>query len=208
MRRINAILSLLVNQIHILETMSPFEFLGFRSRLNPASGFQSTQFREIEITGGIREPQILEHFKDEGDVFSELLRRTNQPSLCDVFYQLLRRHGFKLPIPEGLASEPEQEELNAEETCQQSRLQELRRLYEETDKYYDLHELAETLVDFDEHLYFWRAHHATVVERIIGFKRGTGKSEGVPYLRSTLNKRCFPDLWKVRTAIEFRQTNS
>jgi tryptophan 2,3-dioxygenase len=82
------------------------------------------------------------------------------------------------------------------------RIQEIRKLYEQTEKYPDLHDLAETLVDIDEQIALWRTHHVTVVERVIGFKRGTGGSEGVGYLRSTLTKRCFPDLWKVRTVLE------
>ncbi|HIN65703.1 MAG TPA: tryptophan 2,3-dioxygenase, partial [Candidatus Obscuribacterales bacterium] len=91
------------------------------------------------------------------------------------------------------------------EACQKAhaqRVKELRKVYQEPEKYYDIYELAETLVDLDENIALWRMHHVTVVERIIGFKQGTGGSEGVGYLRSTLTKRCFPDLWNVRTMIE------
>ncbi len=85
---------------------------------------------------------------------------------------------------------------------EQERIKELIALYDEDTKWLDLHDLAEKLIDLDELISLWRTHHVTVVERIIGFKRGTGGSEGVGYLRSTLYKRCFPDLWHLRTALE------
>jgi tryptophan 2,3-dioxygenase len=204
MRRINAIMHLLVGQIHILETMSPMEFLGFRNNLNPASGFQSTQFREIEIAAGLRDAKLLQHFRNEGEAFINLQNRMDKPSLGDVFYAFLRRHGFTLTMSnQSLAFDASEEQSDLVEKQQDARLQELRKLYEDPEQYFDYHDFAETLVDLDEHLALWRTHHVTVVERIIGFKPGTGGSEGVQYLRSTLNKRCFPDLWKVRTVIEY-----
>ncbi len=206
MRRINAIMGLLVNQIHILETMSPMEFLGFRNSLNPASGFQSSQFREIEIVGGLRDPKMLQHFQNEGEAFANLQKRMEQESLGDAFYALLRRNGFKLIMSEQpLAFDATEQQNNNVEKLQDARLQELRKLYEYPEDYFDYHDFAETLVDFDEHLALWRSHHVTVVERVIGFKAGTGGSEGVHYLRTTLNKRCFPDLWKLRTVIEYHE---
>jgi len=196
LRRIVAILRLLVEQIHILETMSPKDFLGFRYNLNPASGFQSSQFREIEFAGGLKEPRMLEHFRSDPVAYSNLLKRYEQPSLPDAFYDLLRRKGFQLPVPAAEASEQEVAR------CEEERLKELLMLYRDQDKYGELHDLAEAFVDFDELIFLWRTHHVTVVERIIGFKRGTGGSEGVGYLRTTLVKRCFPDLWKLRTVME------
>lgn len=194
MRRAVAIMKLLVQQIHILETMSPTDFLGFRHKLNPASGFQSSQFREIEFMAGLKEERMLMHFQNDRSAFEDLTRRFNAPSLKDEFYALLRRHGFSLPMPLADSSEEEQTAL------EQSRVKELCRLYQE-EELGDLHDLAETLVDIDELIALWRTHHVTVVERIIGFKRGTGGSEGVAYLRSTLVKRSFQDLWSVRTAL-------
>jgi tryptophan 2,3-dioxygenase len=194
MRRAVAIMKLLVQQIHILETMSPTDFLGFRHKLNPASGFQSSQFREIEFMAGLKEERMLLHFQNDKAAFADLTRRFNAPSLKDEFYALLRRHGFSLPMPAADSGEEEQT------TLEQSRVKELCRLYQEEDLG-DLHDLAETLIDIDELIALWRTHHVTVVERIIGFKRGTGGSEGVAYLRSTLVKRCYQDLWSVRTAL-------
>ncbi|MDZ4834909.1 MAG: tryptophan 2,3-dioxygenase family protein [Candidatus Melainabacteria bacterium] len=193
MRRIVQIMRVLVNQIHILETMSPKDFLGFRNLLNPASGFQSSQFREVEFMAGLREPRMLEHFAKDEASFKMLQRRFDDPSLGDVFYELLRTHGFTLPPSTGTESG------GGPDPNQVARINELKKLYDEPDKYLDFHDLAERLLDLDELILLWRTHHVTVVERIIGFKPGTGGSEGVGYLRSTLNKKCFPDLWQLRT---------
>lgn len=196
MKRVVAIMKVLVNQIHILETMSPRDFLGFRNNLNPASGFQSSQFREVEFMAGLRNEHMLKHFQKDNAAYEKLLERYNSTSLGELFYQMLEKEGLKLPRESEDDSDEKKEEL------QLKRINELRKLYEETDKYYDLHNLAELLMDLDELIGLWRTHHVTVVERIIGFKRGTGGSEGVGYLRTTLTKRCFPDLWQLRTHLE------
>ena len=195
MKRAIEIMKLLVQQIHILETMEPRDFLGFRYSLSPASGFGSSQFREIEFAAGARHAGLLEHFKTDPS-YPTLKARYDAPSIGDAFYALLRRKGFKLPESRSGSSEEEQEAIQAQ------RLQELLKLYIDEDNYGELHDFAETLVEFDELLFLWRAHHVIVVERMIGFKRGTGGSEGVGYLQSTLNKRCFPDLWKLRTMLD------
>lgn len=189
MRRIVAIMKLLVQQIHILETMSPKDFLGFRYNLNPASGFQSSQFREIEIAGGARDEALLKHFEQDPVAFESLKVRWQAPSLAECFYNLLDRQGFKMP------------KTGSEELIQQERITQLLKIYEQPEEHAALYDLAELFVDFDELIYLWRTHHVTVVERIIGFKRGTGGSEGVGYLQSTLRKRCFPELWQLRTRI-------
>ncbi len=195
LRRVVAIQRLLVDQIHILETMTPKDFLGFRSYLNPASGFQSGQFREIELLGGLRDRRLVDHFRNEPDVLACLERRWREPSVGDRFYALLRAHDFDLPFaPEGA----DEETVRAVDA---RRLENLARLFDRQDEYHDLEQLAEALVEFDEYLTLWRMNHVTVVERMIGFKRGTGGSEGVGYLLTTLPKRCFPDLWRVRTAL-------
>ena len=189
MRRVLAIMRLLVQQIHILETMSPRDFLGFRYNLSPASGFQSSQFREIEFVCGLKDDKLLAHFDGDEESYAELKRRFEQPSLLDEFYSLLRKRGLAIPTA-------------MDDEHQEKRILQLIKIYEEEDKYPDLHDLAETFVEFDELTFFWRAHHVTVVERMIGFKKGTGGSEGVGYLRSTLEKRAFADLWRLRTYIQ------
>lgn len=195
MRRITAIMKLLVQQIHILETMAPRDFLGFRYALSPASGFGSSQFREIEFATGIRNQELLDRFKSE-EAHDALLKRYEAPSLGETFYAYLRTKGFDLPAGEDSMSDEKLDEL------QDRRIRSLLPIYENEDEHGELHDLAETLVEFDEQLYFWRAHHMTVVERMIGSKRGTGGSDGVGYLQSTLTKRCFPDLWKLRTYLQ------
>jgi tryptophan 2,3-dioxygenase len=192
-RRVVAIQTLLIDQIHILETMSPHDFLGFRSYLNPASGFQSRQFREVEILGGLRDPRLIDHFRNEPDTVERLVQRFAEPSLGDLYYDVLRAHGFDLPFapPDADAAEVRR--------VDDQRLTNLAPLFNDPHRYQPLNELAETLLDFDERLTLWRMHHVQVVERMIGFKRGTGGSEGVGYLLTTLPKRCFPDLWRVRS---------
>lgn len=195
MRRIVAIMKLLVQQIHILETMKPRDFLGFRYALSPASGFGSSQFREIEFATGLRSAELLDRFKDE-TVHKRLERRLTSPSLGEAFYSMLRSKGFDLPEGKPGMSDAELEKL------QDKRIREILRIYNDEDQYGDLLDLAESLIEFDEQMYFWRAHHMTVVERMIGSKRGTGGSDGVVYLQSTLTKRCFPDLWRLRTYLQ------
>ncbi len=194
-RRVVAIERLLVEQIHIVETMSPKDFLGFRSYLNPASGFQSSQFREIEILGGLRDRRLITHFANEPEVAARLEQRWAAPSLGDHLYDLLRAHGYDLPVPPPAASPAEAE------AAEERRLQSLAHLFDDDETNNALIDLTEALLEFDEWLSLWRMHHVQVVERMIGFKRGTGGSEGVGYLMSTLAKRCFPDLWKLRTEL-------
>ena len=197
MRRVVAIMKLLVQQIHILETMTPRNFLGFRDNLNPASGFQSSQFREIEFMSGLKEERMLQHFQKDEGAYKILQKRFSEPSLGDIFYALLRReYGFELPQPLPGADEQTIKEMEA------VRIEELLKLYDENTAFGDLLDLAESFIDLDELTSLWRTNHVTVVERIIGFKRGTGGSEGVGYLRSTLTKRGFPDLWNLRTELK------
>jgi tryptophan 2,3-dioxygenase len=189
LRRVVEIQKLLVAQIHILETMTPIEFLGFRGHINPASGFQSFQFRELEFVAGLVDVAFYEHFIEQAGLAS-LRRRAEEPSLWHAFQALLRDRGFDVPapLPNDPPAGPERHQL----------LMALKALYETPQTHMDLYMLAEALVDFDAQLALWRFHHVTVVERVIGMKPGTGGSEGVGYLLSTLDKRCFPLLWEVR----------
>lgn len=198
LKRVVAILRLLVGQIHILETMSPQDFLGFRHNLNPASGFQSSQFREVEIMCGLRNEKMLQHFKQDEEAYTALNKRLQAPSIEALYYDLLEKHGFDLARADATASDAIKDEL------QENRILSLKVLLEDPDKHPELTDMSELLVDIDELISLWRTHHVTVVERIIGFKKGTGGSEGVGYLRTTLTQRCFPDLWKLRTYLELR----
>ena len=193
MDRVTKIMDLLVRQIHILETMASAEFLQFRDHLNPASGFQSIQFREVEFLAGLREGNYLDLFRNWPEYTQRLQARLNGPSLRSAFYALIRQEGYDIP-DEMLQPQPE-------ETPEvQSRvIAALRSLYQNPDKQLRLYLLCESLIDFDEKLLLWRFHHRLTVERVIGGRKGTGGSAGVRYLESTLSKRCFPLLWEVRS---------
>ncbi len=181
LRRVVEIQRVLIAQIRILETMRPQDFLGFRYNLNPASGFQSVQFRELECLLGMKNADILQQLRSEPDERLRLEARLAGRSLPDAFDSLLlRRLG---PA-----------------TGDDWRLMALARLYEK-EEHPDLLALGEVLMDIDESLTLWRAHHVQMVERMIGAKRGTGGSEGVAYLQSTLPRRAFPDLWQARTRL-------
>ena len=173
LRRVCVIEKLLVEQIEVLETMSPQDFLAFRSQLAPASGFQSVQFREIEFVSGLKEPAYLTRIEATPDEMNRLRRRLEEPSLADAFRMLVRRRG----------SPP------------------LRDIYTDRERYPDLFDLCEALLDHDETFALWRSRHVLMVERQIGGKPGTGGSSGAEYLRTTLSKRFFPELWDVRTTL-------
>ena len=186
LRRVVRIEQLLVQQIHILETMRPVDFLGFREQLNPASGFQSIQFRELELSSGLGSPEIMAEFQDKADIQARLRRRMEGTTLPQAFRVLLRARG--LEQPEG-----------DDEAAVGQRVQALAALYQQPGSNQDLVDLAEELISHDEQIQLWRFHHVRMVERMIGFKSGTGGSEGVAYLQTTLGKKGFPDLWAVRT---------
>lgn len=191
LRRVVEIQKLLVNQIHILETMTPIEFLGFRDHLMPASGFQSTQFRELEFMAGLKDESYFKHFEDQAQL-ANLRRRMAGTDLWEGFQKLLYDKGFNVPeavvrptAPDG----PERERL----------MKALAQIYNNPESHMDIYMLAEELVDFDTQLALWRFHHVSVVERVIGFKTGSGGSSGAAYLRSTVGKKAFPFLWEVRS---------
>ena len=191
LRRVHKIENLLVHQIHILETMTPRDFLSFRSALNPASGFQSVQFRELEFITGIKSEKVLKSVQCSDEEAARLRRRLDEPSVRERFFRLLQRKGFDVEIPPEGGAELEGELLDRT-------LQELLRLYKHPEDYFNLYTLAESLVQHDQNLLLWRYHHVRVVERLIGAKMGTGGSAGVRYLESTLTKRAFPLLWSAR----------
>jgi tryptophan 2,3-dioxygenase len=172
LKRVKVIEDLLVEQVAVLETMAPQDFLTFRSELAPASGFQSVQFREIEFLSGLKDAGYIKTLDKEGGAQARLRRRLDEPSLHDAFTALLNRRGATITD-----------------------------LYRQGDRHADLLELAEALLDHDEGFRLWRLRHVEMVERQIGDKPGTGGSTGVRYLQSTLGKRFFPELWEVRSQL-------
>jgi len=197
-RRIVEIEKLLVNQIHIIETMSPINFLQFRDQLNPASGFQSMQFREIEFTSGLKDQGILQAFSDDSFASERLAARFAQPTLADAFFSLLRRRGLDAPVDDKQSDEAERKRLYGKRT---RAVLELLTHFEER---YEEFKLEEALLEHDEFFSLWRSHHIKMVERMVGAKRGTGGSEGIGYLRTTLNKKFFPELWEARTYLDLK----
>lgn len=181
-RRIHTIQRLLLEQIDVLETMTPQEFNAFRDNLNPASGFQSIQFRELEFACGLRRTDTLRHIELTDAYRARLDRRMGEPSLYDRFKGALSARGF--------ASATHDELLDS-----------LQRIYSEPDRQYDLYLLCEDFIELDERLLLWRGRHVRMVERMIGNRIGTGGSSGAAYLQGTLEHRLFPELWEVRTRL-------
>ncbi|SMO80540.1 tryptophan 2,3-dioxygenase [Gracilimonas mengyeensis] len=189
MRRVLTILKTMVAQIDILETMTPLEFNSFRKFLGQSSGFQSLQFREMEIVCGLRFPLMKEAHKDQPEHLEILEKRMNESTLWESFCAYLRTRGFEVhPQREnekGLVHNPsekiQQELVKAMNEDPEAAL------------------IAELFVDYDEGLQEWRYRHVKMVERTIGTKKGTGGSDGAKYLRKTLNHPIFPDLWAIRS---------
>ncbi len=196
MRRVIEIEKLLITQIHILETMTPINFLGFRDQLNPASGFQSMQFREIEFASGHKQENILNEFRADEFAYARLRKRFEAPSLGDGFFAALRGRGFDAPENDNTLDEDERRKPYGKRT------QAVLEILTHFERRYEEFQLAEALLEHDEYFSLWRSHHIKMVERMVGTKRGTGGSEGVGYLRTTLDKRFFPELWEARTYLD------
>jgi tryptophan 2,3-dioxygenase len=181
LQRVTTIERVLVEQIDIIETMTPQDFLVFRSYLAPASGFQSVQYRELEFLSGHKDQRYLDRLHDaSAEERARLQRRLAEPTIWDGYLSALRRAG--------LANEPD------------AALREsLRTIALDRNTYGDLWDLAEALVSHDEAAANWRARHVAMVERQIGTKSGTGGSTGAPYLHSRLGLRYYPALWELRT---------
>jgi tryptophan 2,3-dioxygenase len=188
-KRVRTIMKVMVEQVDIVETLTPMSFNSFRARLEHASGFQSLQFREFEFVLGYKRPQMLRYCKPETPGYERLLARLNEPSVVDCFYTFLEFHG--VAIPPGLRARPV-----TEPTVPDAQVQEgLLRLYK---THHDLGILFELMTDFDEGFQEWRYRHIKLVERTIGSKRGTGGSLGVEFLKKSLFLPVFPDLWAIR----------
>jgi tryptophan 2,3-dioxygenase len=181
-RRIHAIQRVVENQVDVLETMTPQEFNAFRSGLDPASGFQSAQFREIEFLCGAQKTGYLKFLEPTDTERGHLERRLAEPTLYDALKALLERRGFAVATADDLIAS-------------------YKSIYEGGRAVYDLYLLLEDFIEFDERFLLWRGRHVRMVERMIGMKPGTGGSLGVNYLEKTLSKKFFPELWAVRTQL-------
>lgn len=189
-KRVLVILKVLVAQVDILETMTPLEFLSFRARLESGSGFQSAQFRELEFTLGNKRPGALQLYAAGSAERIRLDQRYHAPTLWDIFVGYLARRGFA--VPEDVATRDVTQPIAPSPALQAI----LVRIYRVDPA---LAEFCERLVDLDEGVQEWRYRHVKMVERTIGTKMGTGGSSGAEYLRATLMRPAFPDLWAIRT---------
>ena len=190
LRRCTEITRVLVEQFTILETMLPTHFLAFRGKLEPASGFQSEQFRELEFLCGLKDEKMLAYHKPTPEAHALLERRLREPSLHDVFFEALHAMG-KLQSDD---SASDRERFDA-------RARAILSLYRDERSNRDWIDVCERLTEFDELVVSWRLRHIQLVERVIGARMGTGGSAGSSYLKHTLDKKFFPELWEARTLL-------
>jgi tryptophan 2,3-dioxygenase len=188
-KRVRTIMKVLVAQIDILETMTPSSFSSFRDRLETASGFQSVQFREVEFALGYKRPATVNYLKPDYPGYDHLKQGLHERTVVDHFYDFLETRGAQIP-PE-LKNRDLTQPNGPDERVQQ----EILRLYKNSPECSILFEL---MTDFDEGLQEWRYRHVKLVERTIGAKKGTGGSPGVPFLKESLFRPIFPDLWAIR----------
>ncbi|MDB5985007.1 MAG: tryptophan 2,3-dioxygenase [Nevskia sp.] len=192
LKRVLTILKTLVAQIDVLETMTPLSFSAFRQRLQASSGFQSHQFRAIELLLGHKRDAVLGSYLAGSNEHTLLSRLLSEPSIYDAFLRWLALRGVAIPAA-ALSRDPVQATV-ADPLVQDALLQVYRERPLEA-------QLCERLVDLDEGLQEWRYRHVKMVERTIGFKAGTGGSAGAAYLRETLFRPLFPDLWAIRARL-------
>lgn len=183
LERCHVVERVLVGQVDVIDTMTPQDFLVFRTKLAPASGFQSVQFREIEFLSGLKDPDFLRRFRGlTGPERERLEHRLVEPSLWDGFLAVLGRAGFDVGDAE-------------------ARFGAYQEIAADRERYGPLWDLAEALVGHDQAFSLWRARHVLMAERQIGTKPGTGGSAGGAYLRSRVETRFYPELWELRSRL-------
>lgn len=193
--RVSRIQTQIIQAWDVLATLTPAEYTEFRDSLGRASGFQSYQNRQIEFALGYKQPHILKIYEKDPALANTLKQSYEAPSIYDVAIQALARAGFNIN-PE-LLTRDFSKTYPGDETVSKAWLE----VYQDVDKYWDLYQLAEKLIDIEDCHQQWRFRHMKTVERIIGHKTGTGGSAGVSYLKSVLDHRFFPELWDVRTQL-------
>jgi tryptophan 2,3-dioxygenase len=188
-KRLRTVMKVAVEQVDVVETLTPMSFNSFRDRLDKASGFQSSQFREMEFLLGYKRADMLKHQTPGTAAYERLVLRLNEPSVMDAFYAFLAHHG--IAIPDHLTKRDLTQPTAPDEAVEEGILL----LYKSQP---DLEILFELMTDFDEGFQEWRYRHIKLVERTIGSKRGTGGSLGVEFLKRSLFHPVFPDLWAIR----------
>ncbi|HTO98973.1 MAG TPA: tryptophan 2,3-dioxygenase [Myxococcales bacterium] len=194
--RVKHIQAQLVSQWAVLATLTPSEYGEFRHVLGPASGFQSLQHRLIEFMLGNKDPGMLAVHEQDPEAHRQLSAALQAPTLYDEFLRYLARRGKPVPasVLERDVAEPHRSDPGVRAV--------IREIYERPAENWDAYEMCEKLVDVDEQFALWRFRHVKVVQRIIGWKRGTGGTAGVSYLKKLVDVLLFPDLWDVRTELK------
>ena len=191
--RVSRIMEQLVGAWSVLATMTPPEYTAMRPYLANSSGFQSAQYRRIEFALGNKNAAMLDAHAHRPELLTQVEAALHAPSLYDESLRLLARHG--LPVPADHLERDWTQPYEASDEVEQAWLT----VYREPHRYWDLYQLGEKLTDIEDAFRLWRFRHVTTVERVIGFKRGTGGTGGVSYLRKMLDVVLFPELWKLRT---------
>jgi len=193
--RIARVQSQLLAVWEVLSTMTPFDYAAFRNALGRSSGFQSYQYRLIEFLLGNKTAELIEVHRRDATIYQELKRTLDAPSLYDEVLRLLSRRGYG--VPQQLLTRDFSQPYVASKQVTGAWLG----VYHNAEKDWDLYELAERLIDLDHRFQLWRFQHMKTVERIIGYKPGTGGTAGVSYLAKALRLRLFPELWEMRTSM-------
>ncbi len=193
--RVSRIQSVMTQSWDILATMTPSDYTSFRAYLGTSSGFQSAQFREVEYRLGLKDDSFLSFHAERPEALAALKDALEAPSLYDDAIAQLAKAGFA--IPDAVLNRDVTKPYEPSEAVEDAWVE----VYRDTDRWWELYQLAEKLVDLDDALLTWRHKHVLTVQRIIGGKRGNGGTAGVAYLQKTLERRCFPELWTVRTKL-------
>lgn len=193
--RVSKVQAQIIQAWDVLATLTPSEYMEFRDSLGKASGFQSYQNRLIEFALGYKQPHIIKIYEKDPELAAMLEKAYHAPGIYDVAIQALAREGFA--INQKLLDRDFSVTYTGDESVADAWL----KVYRNVDRYWNLYQLAEKLVDIEDSHQQWRFRHMKTVERIIGFKTGTGGSSGVSYLKSVLDHRFFPELFDVRTKL-------
>jgi len=193
--RVTRIQEQLIRAWDVLSTMTPADYLAFRDALGPASGFQSYQYRLVEFRLGAKDAKMLLPHRHHAEHHDLLAKALAEPSVYDEALRLLARRGF--PVPAEVLTRDVSQPYVGNAAVRGIWLS----IYRDAQKHFDLYELAEELVDMEDWFQQWRFRHMKTVERIIGFKRGTGGSSGVAFLKTALERSFFPELWELRTEL-------
>jgi tryptophan 2,3-dioxygenase len=159
------------------------------------------QFREIEFSSGLKDRHILEEFGRDSFAYERLKSRATNPSLADAFFAALERRGFN--VPRDVGDDP-----NTQKSNYGKRTEAILEILTHFEERYEEFQLTEALLEHDEYFSLWRSHHIKMVERMVGAKKGTGGSEGIGYLKTTLDKKFFPELWEARTYLDLNHGES